>query len=109
MIAARFEAAPRADRARGGLPFRGLPFKEVNRENMPVWPIRRSGAPARASRDLRGPDVMKVKHRIAWQRLLGGGRNQRSDDMDPWDLSIALFGSLTVGFFGASVLFAMIG
>jgi hypothetical protein len=29
--------------------------------------------------------------------------------MDPWDLSIALFGTLTVVFFGASVLFAMIG
>jgi hypothetical protein len=31
------------------------------------------------------------------------------DDMDPWDLSIALFGSLTAAFFGASVLLAMSG
>jgi hypothetical protein len=29
--------------------------------------------------------------------------------MDPWDLSIALFGSLTVAFFGALVMLAMVG
>jgi hypothetical protein len=29
--------------------------------------------------------------------------------LDPWDLSIALFGSLIVAFFGASVLLAMTG
>jgi hypothetical protein len=31
------------------------------------------------------------------------------DDMDPWDLSIALFGSLTAAFFGASVFLAIAG
>ncbi len=29
--------------------------------------------------------------------------------MDPWDLSIALLGGLTVAFFGASVLVALSG
>ncbi len=29
--------------------------------------------------------------------------------MDPWDLSIALFGSLTLIFFGASVMLALGG
>jgi hypothetical protein len=29
--------------------------------------------------------------------------------MDPWDLSIALFSGLTIMFFGASVLLAMVG
>jgi hypothetical protein len=29
--------------------------------------------------------------------------------MDPWDLSVALFGGLTVMFFGVSVALAIIG
>jgi hypothetical protein len=29
--------------------------------------------------------------------------------MDPWDLSIGLFGGLTVAFFGAAVFLAMAG